>query len=432
MADNHFTEIALPNRQFRGFDAHNDTRAIDGRDPADMGGPERTVMGPGKPSSYDSCGRWLDHAEIDGATTLGFVHAETACDYAIGQTHMSMAAAVSNDGGLTWHDLGQIITGTDAPTARKNTGEGDCTVANGQDGYRYAYCFRPRDGGLIVARSPVSMPGPGHWTKFFQGAWDQPGLGGDATRLAGGSGVSVAWWTTGHEFVLTGWVKGGLGLFLTIDHTTLVPLSEPLLAVDPGQWARPAPSELIFYPVLLDAGNGSNQLSNRWMLVYAYIPPNADGNQKYLVFRDVTVSPVSDVTEPHVGVQLARWYAPTLHDRWSTTAAVPAKDNVYTLDTTSGYLMTAAPGGVASVELEDCVSQRPGHPDHLLAEKGFCEAHAYQRLRTAGWVYAQSAPNTIPLYRCYDARMQSHFASNTPDCEKLGAAERLLGYALKQ
>ena len=432
MADNHFTEIALPDGRFRGFDAHNDTRAIDGSNPTDMDGPQRTVMGPGKGTAYDSCGRWLDHAEVDGASMLGFVHAETACNYAIGQTHMSMAMAVSNDYGLTWRDLGQIITGTDAPTPRKNTGEGDCTIVNGQDGYRYAYCFRPRDGALIVARSPVSSPGPGHWTKFFQGNWSQPGLGGNATKLGNGSGVSVAYWKAMHELLLTGWVKGGLGLFLTTDHTSLVPLPEPILAVDPGQWARPAPSELIFYPVLLDADSGSNQLSNKWLLVYAYIPPNEGGSQKYLVFRDVTVSVGKNAANPQVGVQLARWYAPTLHDRWSTTAAVPGNNHIYALETTTGYLMTAAPVGAASVELEDCVSLRSGHPDHLLAEKGFCEAHAYERLRTAGWVYAHSGSGTLPLYRCYDASRQSHFASAAPDCEKLGTMERLLGYALRQ
>jgi hypothetical protein len=94
--------------------------------------------------------------------------------------------------------------------------------------------------------------------------------------------------------------------------------------------------------------------------------------------------------------------------------------------------MTVADTGGPTVELEDCVSMRPRHPDHLLAEKGFCAAHAYQHLQTAGWVYAEARPNTIPLYRCYSAQEQSHFASNAPDCEKLGVMERLLGYALQK
>jgi hypothetical protein len=432
MADNRFTEIQIAGGHFRGFDAHNDTRAIDGKNPLDMGGPEHTVLRPGRPGTFSSCGQWLNHAERAGAAVLGFIHDETACNYPVGQTHKSMSLATSTDDGLSWNGLGQIITGTDAPTANKNTGEGDCTAVNGQDGFYYAYCFRARDGALIVARAPVSSPGPGKWMKFFGGSWDQPGLGGQATRLMNGSGVSAAHWTTTGQTVLTGWVKGGLGLFLSRDHTTLTPLPEPLLAVDPGEWKRPAPSELVFYPVILDATTGANQLTNSWMLVYAYMQPNEAGGQKYLVFRDVTVSTSDAPASAQVGVLLARWYNAGLHDRWSTTAAVPGNDSAYKLEARSGFLLTAAPAGQPSTEVEDCVSERPGHPDHLLAQKGFCEAHSYQRLRTAGWVYAQQQANTQPLYQCYTDSEASHFASNRPDCEGKGRMEILLGYDLVQ
>ena len=432
IADNRFSEIALPTGGFRGFDAHGETRAIDGKTPLDMGATGRAVLKPGPPGSYSSCGQWLNHAERVGTTVLGFVHAETACNYAAGQTHKSMALATSNDDGLTWRDLGQFITGTDSPAAGKNTGEGDCTAVDGHDGYDYAYCFRPRDGGLIVARAPTANPGPGSWRKYLNGRWDQPGRGGDATRLMNGSGTSVARWTATGDLVLTGWVPGGLGLFLTRDHVSFKAVAAPLLVLDPGIWRRPAPSELVTYPVLLDARNGGNQLSNSWMLVYAYWPPGGGHADKYLVFRDIKLSPTTAPDDAQVGVLLARWYNPSLHDRWSTTGPVPGNDASYKLDAQSGYLLTAAPAGTPSLELEDCVSGRPGHPDHLLAEKGFCGAHDYQRLRTAGWIFAEPKPGTISLYRCYNAKEQSHFASNAPDCERLGDMQRLLGYALKQ
>src|SRR5262249_15228962 len=134
MADNHFTEIELPDGRFRGFDAHGTTRAIDGASPSDMGGDEHVVLDFGSAGSYDSCGQWLNHVEAVGGKVVGFIHSETACKYQIGQTHMSMSVAVSDDGGLRWNELGQIITGTDRPTPRKNTGEGDCTVARDGDG----------------------------------------------------------------------------------------------------------------------------------------------------------------------------------------------------------------------------------------------------------------------------------------------------------
>jgi len=169
------------------------------------------------------------------------------------------------------------------------------------------------------------------------------------------------------------------------------------------------------------------------MLVYVYYQPNEGGTQKYLVFRDVAVS-VSDApsSSPVVGVLLARWYDPALHDHWSTTAAVPGNYSTYKLEAKTGYLMTAAPAGKASVELEDCLSTRSGHSDHLIAEKGFCAAHDYQRLRTAGWVYSQPQAQTVPLYRCYSEKEHSHFASNQSDCENVGTLEHLLGYALSQ
>ena len=122
IADNRFAEIQLPGRGFRGFDADGETRAIDGKSPLDMGAPGRVVLKPGPPGHYDSCGEWLNHTELTGVVVLGFVHAGTACNYALGQTHKSMSLATSNDYGLTWRSLGQFITGTDSPTVGKNTG----------------------------------------------------------------------------------------------------------------------------------------------------------------------------------------------------------------------------------------------------------------------------------------------------------------------
>jgi len=117
---------------------------------------------------------------------------------------MSMSLAISTDYGLTWKDYGFILTGTDSPAANKITGE-DCVGVIVQDGCYYAYCLRYRDGKTIVARAPVSDPGPGRWMKFFHGKWDQPGLGGDATGLARGVGNRGALWTTTGETLLLGW-----------------------------------------------------------------------------------------------------------------------------------------------------------------------------------------------------------------------------------
>jgi hypothetical protein len=221
IADNPFSEIKLDDDRFRGFTASATTLAIDGHEPWDMGGPAVAVLKPGPPNSPSSCGQWLQHAEPAGKMLFAWIHNETGCNYKNGyQTHKSMSLATSADHGLTWHVEGSIISGTDAPTPGRITGEGDCTAVDGRDGYYYAYCWRNTNPGVIVARAPVTNPGPGNWKKYFNGAWSEPGLGGNASKLASGAGTATSHWLSTGETVNLGRVPGGLGLFFSRDHVT--------------------------------------------------------------------------------------------------------------------------------------------------------------------------------------------------------------------
>jgi len=333
---------------------------------------------------------------------------------------------VSKNYGLTWQPLGQIITGTDTLTQGKVTGEGDCSAVNGGDGYYYAYCARARDHATIIARAPVDNPGPGHWKKWFNGAWSQPALRGDASPLSTKTAGLARWEGQTLGF---GLVPGGIGLFLSSDHITFAPLPEPLFPNGPGSWKRPDPQEFSSYFGILDATNGSNQVGNKWMLSYAYIQPNESFGQRYLVFRPVDVSVSPAPVSPQVGIMLARWHNATRRERWSTIAPVPPNPG-YTLESQSGYLMTVANPVQASVELDDCVQSQSGRTDHLLTQKGECERQGYQRQRSAGFVYAKQQADTQPLYQCFAEADHSHFASNRSDCEGQGKNENLLGYDL--
>ncbi len=433
--DSQFTEIQLPNGRFRGFSASTSTYAIDGKTPIDMAGTPKQVLVKAARGKYGESGKWINHVERSGNSVLGWVHNETGD--APGQGLKSMSLAISKDDGLSWNDIGQIITGKDRLTHGKVTGEGDCSAVNGNDGYYYAYCWRNTNGASIVARAPVSDPRPKKWMKYFEGKWDQPGVGGDSTGLAKGVGGSVARWITNGETLLLGGVKGGIGLYFSTDHINFDSLREPLLVLDRGSWNRPNPAEIVFYQDLLDAKTGSNQLSDSWIMVYMYLQPNEGFDKRYLVFRRVEVSISKSPVTPQVGVLLARWYNAKLHDRWSTTAAVPpAKGSAYKLEAKSGYLMTAPDPNLPTTEIEDCLS-RPGQPlVHILMQKTsrghVCEDHGYQLSRTAGFVYSVPQPNTQPLYSCSSESEKSHFAANNPDCDHLGKQEALLGYDLKE
>ncbi|MFY0529162.1 hypothetical protein ACN28I_40355 [Archangium gephyra] len=426
--DSFFNEIRLANGLKRGFTANASTYAMDGKEPWDMGGVRRKVLEPGSPGTYNECGHWLSDTVKLGGVVHGFVHAESDCNYLEGRTHKSMAFATSSNEGLTWSLKGQIITGTDAPAPSIHTGEGDCTVIHGADGYYYAYCLRARDWVTIVARAPVANPAPGKWFKYDGTSWSQPGLGGEASSL-GALGSAAAHWVTQDQILLLGQDKwfGGLKASFSSDKLQFTTMNEPWLFLDDDEWNRPAPTELIAYASVLSHDQVNNEIRNPFILTYTYVPPGEKFDRRYLVFRDVSIWMSSSPASPQVGVALSRWYNAATQDRWSTTAAVPGNDETYVYEGLLGYLMTKPHPTLATVKLEDCVSDWPGHPDHLLAE---CEAEGYSRLRTAGWIFEAPQPNTLPLYRCYNPEVRQHFVSNQANCEGMGSKEWLMGHAL--
>lgn len=432
VADNVFAEIKLLDGRFRGFTGAATMYAIDGKTPYDMGGPAVTVLTPGPAGSISSCGQWIQHVELQGKTLIGWIHNESQCNYAIGQNHYMDTIATSIDYGLTWKVQGLSITGTpeDTPKPRQVTGESCSSTVKGQDGYYYSYCGG--HGNAYVARAPVSNPGPGEWKKYYNGSYSEPGIGGKSTRMTQQVGDASFWLTT-NQTVSVIWVKGGLGLEFSQDYMHFTEFPVPILKLDTGYWDRRKnpPNELLSYAGLIDATTGANQLGDHWYLTYMYLQPNEGFDKRYLVFRPVDVSLSRQSDKPQVGVMLTRWYSSQKHDHWTSVEAVPGNYSDYKLEAQLGYLMTELDPPKKTVELEECVSDLPGHPDHMLAQKGVCETTGYMRLRSAGYVYADQQPGTQPLYRCFSQDENSHFAAKSPNCANLGNNEGLLGYDLK-
>lgn len=424
-----FTALKLTDGTFRGFSANGATYAIEGATLWDMGGERQAVLQPGAPGSINDCGRWLTSTTRSGDSIIGLVHQERDCDYDQGRTDKSMALATSSDDGLTWTDLGTVIAGTASSQATGITGEGDCSMVDGFDGYLYAYCLRNSDWQTIVARARVSDPTD--WRKYYEGEWSEPGLGGEATAIGFvGTGTGYL-----HE---QGWVAavatdrwfGGLRLSLSPDKVAFVDLKEPLLTIDGSDWKRPAATDLIAYATMLNPDNGSNVLDAHFLLSYIYVPPGKGFESRYLVHHDVSLSVADEPVAVQVGMALTRW-SDTERDIYVTSTGPLTGDRLaYRRDTTVAHMLTRAPDGVASIKLAECSSDRPGHLDHLLAEDGRCESEGYARERTAGWLYAGEQPGAVPVYRCLGEAAQTHFASSAPDCEGLGTMQFLLGYGL--
>ena len=421
-----FSALKLPDGSFRGFSANGSTYAIDGPTLWDMRGERLEVLQAGSKGSRSDCGRWLTSTVRTDDALLGFVHQEHDCDYNAGRTDKSQAIARSIDDGLTWTDLGTVITGPDAPAPDQTTGEGDCTMVDGRDGYLYGYCLRNSDWQTIVTRAPVEQPT--EWRKYFNGEFTEPGLSGKASAI-GFVGIGTGYLKE------PGWVAavatdpwfGGLRLSLSQDKVTFIDIPQPLLPVDGSDWSRPAPTDLVAYTTLLNPEDGSNAIDWHFLLAYVYVPINKGFESRYLVFHEVTLSRLDGPHAGPVGAALMRW-----RDGDSTitsTGPLTGDRGRYQRDAMLAYMLTSDSKTMPTRKIVECTSDGSGRLDQVLAEDGGCAAEGYVQERTAGWLYTEEAPGTVPIYRCR-TEAGLHFASTAAGCEGRGSDASLLGYGL--
>ncbi len=424
-----FAAIKLPDGRFRGFSANGITYAIDGPSLFDLDGERQAVLFPGQPGSINDCGSWLTSVSRQDDKVVGFVHQEQACDYDQGQTGKSMAIATSTDNGLSWTDLETVITGTDSLTRGTVTGEGDCSLVDGRDGFFYAYCLRNSDWQTIVARTPVNdLTG---WRKYFEGDWREPGLGGRAT--------DIGFVGTGAGYLIDhGWVAavatdpwfGGLRLSLSADKLTFLDLPEPLVPIEGSEWERPADTDLSAYATILDPQAGGNAVGDRFILSYMYVAAGQGFESRYLVHREVSLTVGDTPSTAQVGIALTRWVDPATKTYVSSTNPLTGDLSGYQQDGVVAHMLTRAPEGAASIKFAECSRSGPGHLDQIIADEGSCAVEGYTRDRVAGWLYAAEQAGTVPVYRCVSDMPSTHFVSGDPDCEGLGRPEFVLGYGL--
>lgn len=422
-----FSVIKLADGRFRGFTANGSTYAIDGAAPLDMGGARRAVLKPGPKGSPGDCGRWITSVIPSGTTLYALIHNEQSCNYAKNQTYKSMSIGQSSDEGLTWTDLGQIITSGEAVSPGRANGEGDCRAVDGNDGYIYAYCLRVADWKNTAARARKSNPAPGQWFKWDGKGWSVPALGGVGAPLHRSPGMSAAYWATQKLFFLLSNDRG-IKLSVSQDKVNFVRAAEPLIHYDADEWKRPAPTELYAYPSLIGA-QGGNRLGTKIFLSYTYVPAGEDFSRRYLVMHEASFAAATTPVSPQVRVALSR-FKKADGARWATTG--PAIENksaaTYAFETELGDLMTAPPP-TAGVKIEECVRAGPNGPEHMLAN-GSCAEDGYQRRRTAGWAYRERQPGTVPLVRCVTPRREI-FVSSDERCEGMGANQQRLGYVMQ-
>ena len=195
--------------------------------------------------------------------------------------------------------------------------------------------------------------------------------------------MSSAYWVNAGAVLLLGTMDSGLQLSVSKDKVDFETLAEPLILYDADDWKRPAPTELYAYPSMI-ADQGLNNIGRKFFLAYTYIPPGGDFTQRYLVMQEGRIDMARARHQPQVRTALARWAAPGGRT-WTTTGPAIASGHSYVYSTGLGYVMTAPPIGVASVELDECFSKPTGIG--FLAEAGGCTAEGSERRRAGGYVF---------------------------------------------
>lgn len=170
--------------------------------------PENAVFGRrGNFDTYDNGGSWLMSVfREEGDNLIGFFHAEDHWypHYNNNIAWKSLGVTYSSDAGKTWSEGKQIITSPkEKPETPEWGGSGDCCVVWDHHNNRWICYYQEHDVYMAVSEDPKGAPGT--WKKYYNGAFTEPGLGGEQTKVPGltpGANPSVHWNTYLEKWVM--------------------------------------------------------------------------------------------------------------------------------------------------------------------------------------------------------------------------------------
>lgn len=243
-----------------------------------LAGPFETV--PVGLDRDDHLPMWIESVwQDDDGAVFGWYHHERlgVCPGSTLTTPM-IGAVVSYDGGRNFHDLGIVIdSGEPVNCTAENgyfaNGHGDFSVVLDRErGFFYffmgAYAGAAGEQGVAAARMAFNdrFYPAGAVYKYYQGAWDEPGLGGKTTAVFPAAtgwedsatdsfwGPSVHWNTSAQAWVMMlnraccspGWPQEGIYISFSADLSDPTQWKTPLKLIEGGEW----------YPQVIGLGPG--------------------------------------------------------------------------------------------------------------------------------------------------------------------------------
>lgn len=382
--------------------------------------PGFAIEGGSDPSAFDYCGAWLNSAFQDSNVIRGWYHAEHECNYGQNlETHKSVGYAESYDGGLTFtkpnYPNNQVITAPVTNPSPDADDEGDHRVIRVGD-YLYMYFLATEDWRIHLARSQTIDGGmPGTWQKYFQGQFNQPGLGGDSSPIPWESLARswVSYNTYLKRYIGFGGFWGGnesegYGFAFSDDGINWV--ASPYMAVtSTDEWLNRNENseELIAYHSFISLYGNDDQLGDTFWMYYMYLNPGESFDQRYLLRRKIKMAYTSSTNPIDLVPHIALTQYSNGADTWITT--VNTNPN-YALESIVGYLFTA--NIPHSKPVYDCYIDI--WDDHMISTIADCEETKY--LRRLGWISEIEFPGSKLIYRCFDIVANNHFISSDPQC----------------
>lgn len=190
--------------------------------------PEEPVFGGRlEMERWDNGGSWLMSVfRQEGDNLLGFYHAEDHWVVATnpqGIAWKSIARTTSGDNGVSWSEGELIITSaTTKPETPTWGGAGDNCVIWDHNNNRWLCYYQEH--WLMMAVSYDVEGKPGTWFKYYNGAFNQPGLGGESSPIPGlisipGGNPSVHYNSYLERFVMVwhSWVSTSIYISTSID-----------------------------------------------------------------------------------------------------------------------------------------------------------------------------------------------------------------------
>ena len=222
-----------------------------------------------------------DPAFADERHLLMFYHGENHTF--AGVTHpavpyyASIGLARSSDGGRRWTRVGKIVDGLlphgDGPAPRGALGAGTPSVV-AHDGWWYLFYVdwnTSLPDAIHLARAPISGGGlPGTWSKWHDGAFAEPGIGGVSTpvilppapadRSIYAAMPDVSWNTALGRFLM---IYECDDAFRAASSTDLITWSTPtaFLANPAGAASRRSGQTWMSYPTLVSLGTDSDRVT---------------------------------------------------------------------------------------------------------------------------------------------------------------------------